>query len=245
LEKEEIGMLKIDAHSHAGSGAAEWSGKQVVERMDTIGIDKTVIFPFTEGYFNNDEIPRYVEQFPDRLIPFCSVNPWQKQEAVDELERCFKAGFKGVKLHPQLCGFNLSNKALVDPIFEVVEAYNGVVIAHGASDLYNCPLEFARRAARFPKVPLIMAHCGFFWMWEQAIEVALENDNLYLETSRVPLYETRKVVEGLGGSKVMWGTDGPFADYQWEYEKIQRAARTDAEFEQIIGGTIAGLLGIK
>lgn len=238
-------MLKIDAHSHVGTGAANWTGKQVVERMDTIGIDKTVIFPFTEGYFHNDDILGFVDEFPDRLIPFCAVNPWNKKEAVDELERCFKAGFKGVKLHPSLCGFNLSNKELVNPLFEVVEAYNGVVIAHGASDLYNCPLEFARMAARFPKVPLIMAHCGFFWMWEQACEVALENDNLYLETSRVPMFETRKIVEKVGGSKIMWGTDGPFAEYDWEYEKVKRASRNEEEFEQIIGGTIAGLLGIK
>ena len=40
-------MLKIDAHSHAGEGAAKWSGQQVVDRMDTIGVYKTVIFPFT------------------------------------------------------------------------------------------------------------------------------------------------------------------------------------------------------
>ena len=238
-------MLKIDAHSHAGSGAANWTGKQVVERMDTMGVDKTVIFPFTEGSFNNEDIPGYITEFPDRLIPFCAVNPWNKQDAVIELERCFKAGFKGVKLHPKMCGFNLSNKELVDPLFEVVEAYKGTVIVHGASDLENCPLEFARRAARFPKVPLIMAHCGFFWMWEQAIEVALENDNLYLETSRVPLFETKKIVKKLGGTKVMWGTDGPFAEYEWEFEKVKRAASSEKEFDQIIGGTIAGLLRIE
>ena len=29
-------MLKIDAHTHVGEGAAVWSGKQVVERMDTM-----------------------------------------------------------------------------------------------------------------------------------------------------------------------------------------------------------------
>jgi len=238
-------MLKIDAHTHAGSGAANWTGRQVVERMDTIGVDKTIIFPFTEGYFNNDDIPGYVAEFPDRLIPFCAVNPWNHQTALDELERCLKLGFKGVKLHPHLCGFNLSNKVLVNPVFELIEQYKAVVIVHGGSDLFNCPLEFGRMATRFPHVPLIMAHCGFFWQWELATEVAQENDNLFLETSRVPLFETKKVVEKLGGTKVMWGTDGPFADYEWEYMKIERAARNPAEFEQIIGGTIAGILGIK
>ncbi len=238
-------MLKIDAHSHAGEGAAVFTGKQIVERMDSIGVDKTVIFPFTEGFFHNRDIPGYVAQYPDRLIPFCAVNPWEKQKAAGELERCFQSGFKGVKLHPQLCGFRLSDHVLCDPLFEIVQSHGKVVIVHGASDLYNCPLEFDRMARRFPKVPLIMAHCGFFWEWELACEVANENDNIYLETSRVPPFETGKVLEKTSASKMMWGTDGPFADYEAEFQKIQRIARNDKEFEQIIGGTIAGLLNIS
>ena len=44
-------MWKVDAHSHVGSGAAVWSGQDVVDRMDTMKVDKTIIFPFTEGRF--------------------------------------------------------------------------------------------------------------------------------------------------------------------------------------------------
>lgn len=238
-------MYKIDVHSHVGEGAAVWTGKQVVERMDTIGIDKTVIFPFTEGAWDNNIVMKYVNEYPDRLIPFCAVNPWNKQAAQDELERCFKAGYRGVKLHPTINGFSLSSKALCNPLFEIAQAYNGVVIVHGGSDMYNHPLEFARMAARFPKVPLIMAHSGFFWLWEEAIEVAQENDNLYLDTSRVPLFETRKVITTLGGGKVMWGTDGPFADYAWEFDKVRKACSNEKDFEMVAGGTISGLLGLK
>lgn len=236
-------MLKIDAHTHVGKGAAVWTGQDTVDRMDTMNVDKTIIFPFTEGYFNNDEIMVFVNEHPDRLIPFCAVNPWNEQAAVDELEKCLKSGFKGVKLHPTLCGFPLSNKKLVNPLFEVVEACGGVVIVHGSADLYNCPLEFDRMARRFPKVPLIMAHCGFFWEWELAIELAMENDNLYLETSRVPGFETSKVIDKLGGDKVIWGTDGPFCDYEWEFKKIERYAKNESEFDKIMGGTILSLIG--
>lgn len=235
-------MLKIDAHSHAGEGAAKWSGQQVVDRMDTIGVDKTVIFPFTEGFFHNEDIPNYVAENPDRLIPFCSVNPWNFHTAADELEKCYKEGFKGLKLHPTLCGFRLSDHKLVDPLFEITQTYGGVIIVHGSADLYNCPLEFDRMARRFPKVPLLMAHCGFFWEWELAIELAMENDNLYLETSRVPGFETSKIIEKLGAEKVIWGTDGPFCDYEWEYKKIERYAKTEHDFDMIMGGNIANLL---
>ena len=170
------------------------------------------------------------------------MNPWNGQEALDDLEECLKKGFKGVKLHPTLCGFPLSNQKLVNPIFEIVQSYGGVVIVHGSADLYNCPLEFDRMARRFPQVPLIMAHCGFFWEWELAIEVAMENDNLYLETSRVPGFETNKIIQKLGGDKVIWGTDGPFCDYEWEFNKIKRYANGEKEFDKIMGGTILSLL---
>lgn len=235
-------MLKIDAHSHAGEGAAKWSGQQVVDRMDTMGVDKTIIFPFTEGFFHNEDIPRYVAENPERLIPFCSVNPWNFHTAADELETCYKKGFKGLKLHPTLCGFRLSDHKLADPLFEITQAYGGVVIVHGSADLYNCPLEFDRMAKRFPKVPLLMAHCGFFWEWELAIELAEENENLYLETSRVPGFETGKIIDSLGAEKVIWGTDGPFCDYEWEYMKIKRYAKTEHDFDMIMGGNIAELL---
>ena len=238
-------MYKIDAHTHVGEGAAVWSGTQVVERMDTMGVDKTVIFPFTEGFFRNDLVPKYVKEFPDRLIPFCSVNPWNFHEAADELEKCYKEGFKGLKLHPTLCGFRLSDHKLCDPIFEITQAYGGVIIVHGTADLYCCPLEFDRMAKRFPKVPLLMAHSGFFWEWELAIEVAEENDNLYLETSRVPGFETSKIIEKLGGTKVIWGTDGPFCDYEWEFNKIKRYAASEYDFDLMMGGNIGALLNIK
>ncbi len=238
-------MLKIDAHTHVGKGAAVWSGEDVIKRMDTMGVDKTIVFPFTEGYFTNEIVMEYVEQAPDRLIPFCAINPWNEQAALDELEKCFKMGYEGVKLHPTLCGFALSNKMLMNPVFEIVEAYNKVVIVHGSADLYNCPLEFDRMAKRFPKVPLIMAHSGFFWQWELAIEVAMENDNLYLETSRVPGFESSKIISKLGGDKVIWGTDGPFCDYEFEFNKIQRYAKNESEFDKIMGGTIMGILDCK
>jgi predicted TIM-barrel fold metal-dependent hydrolase len=238
-------MLKIDAHTHVGEGSAKWTGKDVVDRMDTIGVNKTVIFPFTEGTYNNKHVMPYVKQYPDRLIPFCSVVPWDRKDAQDELERCFNEGFKGVKLHPTINGFRLSEHSLCDPIFEIVQAHDGVIIAHGASDLYNCPLEFDRMARRFPKVPLIIAHCGFFWEWELACEVACENENLYLETSRVPPYELSTILKKASAKKMMWGTDGPFTDYAEDYRKIEHIARNDQEFEQLIGGTIAGLLGIE
>ena len=89
----------------SGAASRSWS-------VWILSTDKTVIFPFTEGYFNNDEIPRYIEQFPEAHTVLPSQSGRSRKWWMSE--RCH-AGFKGL-LHPQLCGFYLSNKALADPI---------------------------------------------------------------------------------------------------------------------------------
>lgn len=237
----------IDAHNHAGiRQGARQTGKELVAKLDSVGVNKAVIFPFVEGSFSNDVINEYVKEFPDRLIPFCNVNPWDKKDAIDEMRRCVnELNFKGLKLHPTLQGYHLSDNKLVDPIFETAQEFNIPIISHGASDLYNSPLEFAEMARRFPKVPLLMAHCGFFWSVDQAVDLAKEIPNLYLEVSRVPIFEISEAVRELGPMQVVWGTDSPFVDYEWEFKKMERVTDSKEAYELIVGGNIARILGIE
>lgn len=236
-------MLVIDAHNHLGDRpGAKQTGADLVAKIDAVGVDKAVIFPFVEGNFTNDPIKEAYDQFPDRLIPYCAVNPWQP-DAADEVRRCIRDwGFKGLKLHPTINGFHLSDPNLVDPLFKVAEEYDIPIIVHGASDLLNSPTEFAQMAARFPKVSLLMAHMGFFWGVDQAIAFAKQFPNLYLETSRAPIFEIQTAVRELGPDKVIWGTDSPFVDYEWEYKKMGRATPDKDGYAQIVGGNIARLL---
>lgn len=238
-------MPIIDAHNHVGTiRKATQSGADLVAKLDAAGVDKAVMFPFVEGNFTNAPIRAAQQEFPDRLIPYCAVNPWN-DDAVDEIRRCVEDwGFKGLKLHPTIGGYHLSDPGLCDPVFAVCEEYDIPIIVHGASDLYNAPPEFALMAARFPKVTLIMAHMGFFWSVDQAICFAAEYPNLYLETSRAPLAEIQTAVRKLGADKVIWGTDSPFVDYGFEFEKMSRATDDPVAYEKLVGGNIARILKI-
>ena len=239
--------IVIDAHNHLGvrPGASQ-SSRELISKMDVSGCQKAVIFPFVEGRFSNDPIHAAALENPDRLIPFCSVNPWDGRAALDELRRCVKdLGFKGLKLHPTLHGYHLSDPALVNPVFEAVADLRIPVITHGASDLFNAPPEFAIMARRFPKVPLIMAHMGMFWSVDQAIELAGEIDNLFLEVSRAPVFEIALAIHKLGAGKVIWGTDSPFVDYSFEMAKMENVARTREGYGLVMGGTLARILGVS
>lgn len=226
----------IDSHVHIGAPGSELTAESLVERMDRAGVDRSVVFPFWGAKPDNETVAEAVRKYPARLIGVCCVNSFAK-DAVKELESYMALGFRGLKLHPFLQGVNLSSH-LNDPLFEIVQQHGGFVIAHGTADLYNCPLEFARMAGRFPKVPLIMAHSGYFWEWEQAVELSLEHENLFLETSRVPEYETGIILKRAGSRKVIWGTDSPYCDLQGELSKIRKCL-TEEESREVLGENFA------
>ena len=238
--------LIIDAHNHIGDRhAATQTGVELVAKLDVAGVDRAVIMPFVEGTFDNSVIDREAAAFPDRLIHFCSVNPWDRGLAVEEIRHCVEdLGFKGLKLHPTIHGYRLGDHGLMDPIFSAARDLGIVVTSHGASDLYNNPAEFAEMARSYPEVPLLMVHMGVFWLTDLAIEKASEHLNLFLDTSRAPIFEIAQAVREAGPEKVIWGTDSPFVDYEWEFKKMSRVSDSREAYELVVGGNIARLLEV-
>ena len=245
--------LVIDAHTHIGlKHGLSQSVEELIAKLDQAGVDKAVMFPFPEGNGlsgdvreNNDVVTQAVKNHPDRVIPFCIVNPWHKELAVKELRYCVEElGFKGLKIHPTLHGYRLSDHALVDPLFEAAADLGIVITSHGAGDLLNNPSEFAEMARTFPTVPLLMVHMGVFWLTDHAVEVAKAHPNVYLDTSRAPIFEIQVAVKAVGPEQVIWGTDAPFVDYDVEFNKMTRATDDPAGYELIVGGNIARLLGV-
>ncbi len=41
---------------------------------------------------------------------------------------------------------------------------------------------------------------------------------------------------------MIWGTDSPFVDYEFEFQKMERATPDRSGYEAIVGGNIARLL---
>ena len=233
----------IDAHNHIGirHGASQ-TGLELVSKMDAVGVGQALILPFVEGAIDNDVVASEAATAADRLIPFCAVNPWDGAAAIEEIRRCVEdLGFMGLKLHPTLHGYRLADHGLMDPIFATARDLGIIVTSHGASDLYNNPREFEEMAGTFPGVPLLMVHMGYFWETDLAIEVSGKHPNLYLDTSRAPIFEIAQAVREIGPEKVIWGTDSPFVDYELEFRKMERLG-SPQDYELVMGGNIARLL---
>ena len=235
----------IDSHSHIGTrfGSTQ-TGPELRARMDEAGVDLACIFPHVEGGFRNDDVDDAVVAVPGRFVPFLAVDPWFGARAVDEIHQRADRGYRGVKLHPTIHGYNLADLALLSPVLDAVRERGLILLSHGADDVLNAPPAFAALARAYPEVPVLMAHSGVFRTHQQAIEAARDAPNLYLEAARVPAHEIAVQIRELGPEKTIWGSDSPFCDYSWEFQKMQRCVDSEEARLLVCGGNLARVLGL-
>ena len=60
----------------------------------------------------------------------------------------------------------------------------------------------------------------------------------------MPIFEITTAVRELGPDKVVWSTDLPFVDYEWEFRKMERCTPDRAVYERVVGGTMSEILGL-
>lgn len=98
----------IDSHTHIGQVRLKGlpvTPERLVEYMDTHGIDQSVVLPLESPMSSHylvttREVLDAANRYPDRLIPFCSIDPrmfyrWGRDRYVTVLERYIDRGARG------------------------------------------------------------------------------------------------------------------------------------------------------
>lgn len=170
----------------------------------------------------NDAVLLAMRVSPDRLRAFASIQP-DDPHAVMHIARYLAAGMSGVgELNPVAQGFSLRSAAFlrcaeycahraVPMLFHVNEpvgpAYPGKV---------DQPLwAYYELAARFPELPIILAHWGGgLWFYEQIPSVRQVLQNVYYDTAASWLtYPNTALMMQMAMSvvphKVLFGSDFP------------------------------------
>ncbi|HEX30169.1 TPA: amidohydrolase [Candidatus Poribacteria bacterium] len=99
----------IDIHTHLGEviygdpRRRPLTAQQLVDTMNRIGIDKSVLLPLdspeaSDAYFTVDAALRARDMFPERLIPFCCVDP-RRSNPKRRIERYKEMGCVGFGEH--------------------------------------------------------------------------------------------------------------------------------------------------
>lgn len=220
--------MLIDTHVHIGKVLDfEMSEEDVIGSMDRYGIDFSLVSDVNAVEFDHIGRPipkawqtsqnevfertlRFARRYPDRI----GVMPWMKLYAEtpdDEFIRLLEENrhlVYGIKLHP----FH-SRVAPDDPraeaVYDIARRYRLPVVSHTGGCEEARSIHLYNAAIAHPDISFVMVHMDLGTDNSEAIELLGKADNLYGDTTWVPLKSTLKAIERWGSGKLLFGSDNP------------------------------------
>ena len=183
---------------------------ELLNSMDKNNIDKAICcgFGWTSkklAKLSNDYIIESYKKHPTKIIPFCSINPLWGNEGIDEIERCFEKGIKGVgELHPDYQGIINCQFSDLKKFFNYCENQNLPVVIHASEPIgkyYPGKGTFTSKyiielIEFFPKNTFIFSHLGggtpFFALMK---EFSNKFINSYFDTAAFSYIYEKKIIK--------------------------------------------------
>lgn len=208
----------------------------------------------------SEEVSELASEYPDTLIPFGSVDPWDGDKAVAEVHRLAEQfGVRGFKFHPITQAF-FPNEERFYPIYEAIASHKLISLFHSGQTMmgrslpggggirlkYANPIYLDDIAADFPDMPLIIAHPSVPWQ-DEALSIALHKPQVYIDLSGwSPKYFPSQLIQyanTLLKHKVLYGSDYPlFTPDRWMSD-FEKAPFRDEVRPLILKYNAARLLG--
>ena len=231
-------MLIIDAHTHifpdkSAAKILESTSKKFKIKVYGKGTAADLMSHMNENRITYAVVhmvaihPRTVQEIntwliamkEPRLIKFGTIHPFAK-DFKQEIQRLKENGITGVKLQPNVQGFDADDDRLTYPLYEALVKSGLMVMFHVGGDPYpdvhkrSKPNMILRIAQDFPELTIIAAHLGGLNMWTQAADVLAGRENVYMETSmtygKIPSKLAETIIKKHGYQKIFFGTDYPF-----------------------------------
>jgi len=209
------------------------SGDMIIQEMDRVGIDASVLIVNDWGTARYMGEPRLkieeinklyadvAKKHPGRLIPFAGIDP-RRPGAPRLIEKFItEYGMKGIKVHAAV-GFYPNDK-ICYPIYEKAAELGVPIIFHAGEILkpfyfkYTQPIHLQEVAMDFPEIPMVFAHAGLSWQ-NEAAAICSNATNVYLDVSLwqpkflrpLDFYkELRGLLNRVSWQRVMFGSDFP------------------------------------
>lgn len=225
---------KVDAHAHIGEFGG-WanvacSEDELLRSMKLYNVKRSVVF-----YWDNELVRRAVAKHPKRLVGCVWPDPRRTDAPALVRKALTEWGFKGVKLHPLIHAF-LPNDDIVHPIMEEARKAGVPVLIHSGHPPFSLPWSIGELAENFRDVKVVMLHMGHGHgiYIKSALDVAKRFDNVYLETSGMPMHtKVKEAVEMLGDERVMYGSDIPFHDPSVEIGRVCASGLSQDRLERV------------
>ena len=239
----------VDFHTHVDDvPALGWHlpVEDVLAQLDQAGIERAVVMTIVDAPIHRaealDDLAAACARADGRLYAFARVHPWH-EKAAELLERALDSqGFRGVKLH----GVSTLAHPGSEPVLRLlrIAAERGVpVMFHCGDDPFTTPFELADAARAVPGAAVVLAHTGGYAHTEDAIAVAEELPNVYVDTSAMPYPGAiAEAVRRIGAERVLFGSDAPGCPAPMELAKVRLAGLGEADLDLVLGGNALRLL---
>ena len=240
----------VDAHVHSGTfdGSRAMASSELVEMLAGLGVDKGLVSTSSglrssckDSRADNDRLARFVGLHSEQLRAFCTVNPMDGEAAVSELRRCVEVhGMIGLKLHPWLQGFSVSDD-YINPLVEECIDRKVPILFHDGTPPYCTPLQIGFLAGRYPESTVLLGHSGLNDLWRNAIQAAKRFPNVLLCACGPPMHAIYEMAVQVGSDRMMFGSDvGAAAEpglVAYRKEKIEKLPIPAEDQAKILGET--------
>ena len=212
-------------------------------------VDKLVVCATATKPTQVEMINNYVSHLLDEhIIGFGTLHP-DFENIDNEIKRMKELGLSGIKFHPIFQGFEIDEEKAMK-MFELIGDKFPVLIHLGDQNSdASSPKRLAKVMDTFPEMTFIGAHLGGFSEWEEAKACLLGRENLYIDTSSSVRFLKPKVAREIirlhGVDRVLFGTDYPLSNHEFEIKCLEKLKLTDEEYERIYYKNAYRLLGIK
>ena len=238
--------------------------QNIVSMLDNYGVSRAVVLaedsPKVTGVVPNEFVAEFCSQYPERLIPFASVDPTGSTNPAKRLEQLVAdLGMRGLKLYPSYQYF-FPNAYQENPkmkklrkVYECAERlrlpvmfHTGTSVFPGARLKYSNPLFLDDLAVDFPDLKIIMAHGGRGPWFSTAFYLARIHPNVFIDVSGLPsknLLNYFPKLESIS-HKVLFGSDWPDTlNIGANIEAVKQLAISDKAKSQILGDNAVKILG--
>lgn len=196
-------------------GIAGGGSRAAIEELQATGVDACYVFVakcFRDATVTQEEnrgLAAACREHPDRLYPWCTVNPyWPERKLREEIRYCIETlGMHGIKLVPICQGYPLSGPGM-DVLAEEAIRLNVPLTTHDGSPEYCSAIQTVYLARKFPELRVLSGHAGLRELWPDYLETAGELPNLTLCLSGPTQWGMQALYDRLGPEKLLFGSDG-------------------------------------
>lgn len=223
----------IEAHTH------RW-----IEQLDQHGVARMAAFASLPE--EAAAVSQAASLFPDRLIPFCLVNPRAEDAPAKTEHLLSNLGFRGVLMFPAMHHYKIDGPE-AHAVFEVLAQHSAPAFVHCGllvvklRDLLGLPriqdLQYANPTALIPAanahptLPFIIPHFGA-GLFRETLLAGAQCPNIHVDTSSSNSWRAtqpthpdlttvfQRALDVFGPDRILFGTDSNTFPAGWRAERL-------------------------